>query len=46
MQYSIKLLRHQKALLNEARYFSAMKHQIELYSGLARSFATRSCEYG
>ncbi|OSI07936.1 Type III effector pipB2 [Neisseria animaloris] len=28
------LLRHQKALLNEVRYFSMMKHQIELYSGL------------
>lgn len=28
------LLRHQKALLNEVRYFSAMKHQVELYSGL------------
>ncbi len=28
------LLRHQKALLNEVRHFSMMKHQIELYSGL------------
>lgn len=28
------LLRHQKKLLDEVRHFSAMKHQIELYSGL------------
>ncbi|MDO5069329.1 MAG: pentapeptide repeat-containing protein [Neisseria zoodegmatis] len=34
MLIATTLLRHQKALLNEVCYFSAMKHQIELYSGL------------